>query len=89
MAGQEQRGSVRTPFTCNIRITDAVLGEFTVKSRDISDTGVFVIAAPEDFPPVGSVVTAQVQGMMEDAPVLQMEVVRVASEGVGLRFMDV
>lgn len=89
MADQEQRRSVRMPFACSIRITDKVLGEFTVKSRDISDTGVFVIAAPEHFPPLGSIVTAQVQGMMEDAPVLHMEVVRVASEGVGLRFMDV
>lgn len=88
MADHEQRRSLRTPFSCNIKITDPVLGEIMVKSRDISDTGVFVIASPEAFPPPGTVVTAQVQGLMEDAPVLRMEVVRVASEGVGLRFLD-
>lgn len=88
MSDKDQRRSVRTPFACSIKITDQVLGEFMVKSRDISDTGVFVIVSPEAFPPVGTLVTAQVQGLMEDAPVLKMEVVRVASEGIGLRFVE-
>jgi hypothetical protein len=33
-------------------------------------------------------VSGQVQGLMEDAPILQMEVVRVEPVGVGLRFLQ-
>jgi hypothetical protein len=49
---------------------------------------VFVVLEPEQIPPVGSVVTGQVQGMMEDAPTLDMEVVRVEPSGVGLTFIN-
>ncbi|MCR7735271.1 PilZ domain-containing protein, partial [Pseudomonas aeruginosa] len=38
--------------------------------------------------PTGSVVTGQVQDLPIDAPILQMEVVRVDAEGVGLRFLS-
>jgi hypothetical protein len=37
---------------------------------------------------IGTRLTGQVQGLMDDAPVLQMEVVRVESAGVGLRFVQ-
>ena len=37
--------------------------------------------------PVGTVVKGQIQGMMEDAPVVTMEVVRIAEDGVGLRYL--
>jgi len=32
--------------------------------------------------------SGQVQGLMDDAPVLEMEVVRVEPSGVGLKFID-
>lgn len=84
----DKREHIRTPMTCRIRIEHESLGELEVKTRDISDGGVFVILDPERVPPVGSIVTGQVQGLMEAAPILQMEVVRVEPQGVGLRFLD-
>jgi hypothetical protein len=87
MTDHEQRRSIRTPLSCRIKIMHATIGEMTVKTRDISDGGVFVIIDPQNIPKVGTVVTGQVQGLMDEAPVLEMEVVRIESEGVGLRFL--
>jgi len=86
---QDKRQSVRTPFECRIKIQHETVGELIVKTRDISDGGVFVVLEPEQIPSIGSRVIGQVQGMMEDAPVLEMEVVRIEPTGVGLRFVDV
>lgn len=82
-----QRRHVRTPFSCRIKIKHEAIGELLVKTRDISDGGVFVILDPEQVPAIGSIVTGQVQGLMDDAPELKMEVVRVESTGIGLRFL--
>lgn len=84
----DKREHLRTPMACRIKITHEELGEMTVKTRDISEGGVFVVLDPDQTPPVGSRVTGQIQGLMEEAPVVAMEVVRVEPEGVGLRFID-
>lgn len=84
----EKRVHLRTPITCQIKLWHDQLGEMLVKTRDISDGGVFVVLDPDQAPPLGSIVTGQVQGLMDDAPVLKMEVVRAEPEGVGLRFVD-
>jgi hypothetical protein len=84
---QDKRRHIRTPLTCRIKVVHEHR-EMIVKTRDISDGGVFVVLEPEQIPPVGSVVTGQVQGMMEDAPTLDMEVVRVEPSGVGLKFIN-
>jgi hypothetical protein len=84
----DKRDYVRTPFVCRIKICHESIGELEVKTRDVSDGGVFVLLEPDQVPPVGSVVTGQVQGLMDEAPVVRMEVVRVEPEGVGLKFLD-
>ena len=38
--------------------------------------------------PQGTIVTGQVQDLPIEAPVLQMEVMRVDAEGIGLRFIE-
>jgi hypothetical protein len=83
----DKRKHIRTPLQCKIKITHASVGEKIVNTRDISDGGVFVILAPNDIPPIGSMVTGQVQGLMDAAPILDMEVVRVEPSGIGLRFV--
>lgn len=88
MSDKEQRQYVRTNFSCRIKITHASIGELMVKTRDISDGGIFLVLEPEQIPPIGTRLIGQVQGLMDDAPVLEMEVVRVESTGVGLRFVQ-
>ncbi|BFM21900.1 PilZ domain-containing protein [Gilvimarinus japonicus] len=84
----DKREHLRTPITCSIKIVHAELGEMLVKTRDLSDGGVFVLLDPEQAPPIGSRVTGQVQGLMEEAPIVAMEVVRAEPEGIGLRFVE-
>ena len=88
MSSSDKRRHIRTPLACRIKIIHESVGEFIVKTRDISDGGVFVVLEPEQVPPIGTYVTGQVQGLMDDAPVLKMEVVRVEPSGVGLRFVN-
>ena len=88
MSSKDKRRHVRTAFACRIKIAHDSIGELLVKTRDISDGGVFVVLEPEHIPPVGTHLQGQVQGLMEDAPVLMMEVVRVEPSGVGLRFVQ-
>ena len=88
MSSKDKRRHVRTSFACRIKIAHDSVGELLVKTRDISDGGVFVVLDPEQIPPVGTRLTGQVQGLMDDAPVLQLEVVRVEPAGVGLRFLQ-
>jgi len=88
MSSKDKRRHVRTSFACRIKIAHDSVGELLVKTRDISDGGVFVVLEPEQIPPIGTRLTGQVQGLMDDAPILQLEVVRVEPAGVGLRFVQ-
>lgn len=88
MSSKDKRRHVRTSFTCRIKIAHDSVGELLVKTRDISDGGVFVVLEPEQIPPIGTRLTGQVQGLMDEAPTLQLEVVRVEPAGVGLRFLS-
>ena len=84
----EKRRHLRTQLQCRIKISHASIGEKIVKTRDISDGGVFVVLDASDIPPIGTHLRGQVQGLMDDAPILEMEVVRVETTGVGLRFIE-
>lgn len=87
MTSKDKRRHIRTPLACRIKVIHDN-SEMIVKTRDISDGGVFVVLEPDQVPPIGSFVTGQVQGLMDDAPILEMEVVRVEPAGVGLRFVN-
>lgn len=85
---KDKRQHIRTSLQCKIKISHPTFGDIIVKTLDISDGGIFIQLDPNKIPPIGTIVTGQVQGLMEDAPVLQMEVMRVESNGVGLRFIN-
>jgi len=85
-----QRRHLRTALRCKFKIWHESIGEKVVQTRDVSDGGVFLIMDPvaEDIPPMGTILKGQVQGMMDDAPIVTLEVVRMAPEGIGLRFVS-
>lgn len=82
-----QRQHPRTNMKCRIRISHAAIGEVLAQTRDLSDGGVYVRHPDLTGLPRGTIVTGQVQDLPIPAPLLEMEVVRVDSEGVGLRFV--
>ncbi len=81
------RQHIRTAMVCQIKIMSDDLGTILVKTRDISDGGTFVVLDAEKKLPIGSFVKGEVQGLVGDAPVLNMEVVRLEPTGVGLKFV--
>ncbi|HEC20072.1 MAG TPA: PilZ domain-containing protein [Gammaproteobacteria bacterium] len=83
----EQRQHPRTPLALEVKISHDSMESVVLVTRDISESGIFVVTEGTPLPPVGTVVEGQVQGEMEDAPRVKMEVVRIEPEGVGLRFL--
>ena len=86
--GPNQRQHLRTQLRCQFKIWHESIGEALVTTRDISDGGLFLITDEVSVPPVGSVLKGQVQGIMSDAPVVVMEIVRVEPAGIGLKFIS-
>lgn len=84
----EQRRYTRTNMSVRIMVRHSAIGEHVFTMRDLSDGGIFIIVDNEPFPGVGSEVEVQVQGLPVPAPVRRMRVVRAASDGYGLAFID-
>ncbi|MDH0897406.1 MULTISPECIES: PilZ domain-containing protein [Pseudomonas] len=77
----------RTPLKVQLRIDHPVHGRMMVTTRDISESGVFVVIDDaQSLLQIGEVVSGQVQGLPVEAPVVQMQVVRFEPSGVGLIF---
>ncbi|MDF1644287.1 MAG: PilZ domain-containing protein [Pseudomonadales bacterium] len=82
-------GALRSPLRCKMKIwkqnePDAAVH---VTTKDMSDTGVFVLIDNEGLAlPIGTLLYGQVLEMPFEAPVLLMEVVRESDDGIGLRF---
>lgn len=88
MGTPEQRRNRRVYLNCMVQISHPDIGTRLVQAKDFSDTGIFLMVKEDLLPPIGTVVKGQVQGLTEEAPVLDMEVVRAAQGGVGLRFCN-
>lgn len=83
----ENRRHPRTELALEVKISHDSMESVVLVTRDISESGVFVVTDGTELPPLGSVVEGQVQGDMDDPPIVQMEVVRIEPSGVGLRFL--
>ncbi len=83
----EQRRHPRTPLALEVKISHESMESVVLVTRDISESGIFIVTDDTELPPVGSVLEGQVQGEMDDPPVVKMEVVRVEPSGVGLLFL--
>ncbi|WP_301151448.1 PilZ domain-containing protein [Metapseudomonas otitidis] len=83
-----QRQHPRTPMKCRIKISHESFGDLFAQTRDLSDGGVYVRHPGLVALPVGTILTGQVQDLPFEAPILQMEIMRVDAEGVGLRFVE-
>jgi len=83
----EQRRTLRTRVQCRIKISHPSFGDCLAQTQNLSDHGVYVKHPSLTTLRKGMQVSGQVQHLPIAAPVLQMEVVRVDAEGVGLRFI--
>ena len=84
---QNRRRHPRIPMTVRVKIVHPAIGEKIVKTKNISDSGLFILAEPTEMPAIGEIVIGQVQGMIDDPPSLEMEIVRTEKDGIGLQFI--
>ncbi|WP_111496437.1 PilZ domain-containing protein [Marinobacter bohaiensis] len=84
----DRRSALRTALSARVRISHPTLGERVYHTRDISDSGIFVVVEDDTWPDIGDQVEVQVQGLPGEAPVLGMKVVRLTPEGFGLEFLN-
>ena len=87
-AGINRRQDVRTKLVARVKLVSPNVGEFDVRSGDISDSGVYLYSLGHELPEIGSVVKLQVQDLPGgDAPIIEAKIVRRDAQGIGLRFL--
>lgn len=84
---KNMRKHARFPMTVSVKISHPSIGEKIVKTKNISDGGLFLLVDSTEMPLVGEIITGQIQGM-DNAPIINMKIVRVETEGLGLQFID-
>ena len=85
-----KRGSNRVGLVIDIKLINSDEQEYIYKSRNISDTGVFLEHNEDNLEfPVGTQVVLQVCSQLADGdpPPVKAEVARVTKEGIGLQFI--
>lgn len=85
---REQRQHIRTKLTSNVKLTHPETGTIVVKTRDISDGGIYLLSKITNLPPVGSQVKVQLIDTPFEAPILDMRIVRYEGDGIGLAFIE-
>ncbi len=83
----DKRENVRCVLSVSVKISHPEIGEKIVKTRNISDSGLFLLIEPAEMPLLGEIVQGQIQGVV-DAPVVKMKIVRSEKEGLGLQFIE-
>lgn len=85
-----KRDSTRIGLVIDIKLTCEDKTEYILKSRNISDTGVFIDydSTPLSLP-IGARIVLQVCSQLGDEPPppVNAEVTRITDEGIGLKFI--
>jgi len=84
----ELRQHIRTALTSSVKLTHPDTGTIEVKTKDISDGGIYLLSTITNLPPVGSQVKVQLIDTPFEAPVLDMIIVRLDPNGIGLKFLE-
>ncbi|WP_198266444.1 PilZ domain-containing protein [sulfur-oxidizing endosymbiont of Gigantopelta aegis] len=84
---ENQRKSVRTHLMSSVKLTHPDVGTVEVKTKDISDGGIYLLSKTTNLPPVGSQVKVQLIDTPFEAPILDMIIVRLGDNGIGLKFI--
>ena len=85
-----KRRSPRLPIQLEVEFNHDETGLVNLVTKDISDTGVFINIELDKQPPLGTTAKVKLKSNFEDgeeAPTLQMKVVRKTENGIGLAFI--
>ena len=91
MQDDERRQHHRIQVPLEVELTHESIGTVMLKTRDLSDGGVFLVMKDQPIPPEGSLVKVRLKGAFDGGelpPATTMKVVRLEGLGVGLEFID-
>lgn len=83
---RDKRRDPRIPVQTDILLTHPAVGRLCLKSRDLSDGGVFLLCDQQPALPPGTEVVLQVRDLA-DAPEVPARVLRAEPEGLALVFV--
>jgi len=84
----ERRIFTRRLVNAQVKLTHSTIGEVRARTRDISDSGVFVEAFPIPKLPIGSHVKMNLLDSPQPDIAFNMKVARIEAGGLGLLFID-
>ena len=76
----------RATIQVSVRLEHPAIMPTTLKIKDMSYSGLFLLTDTPDFLPIGSEVQVQVITENSAAPVTNMKIVRKTKEGIGLSY---
>lgn len=90
MSANNKRVHIRNKLRAEVKLSHPEVGDLTLHTGDISESGAYILAEGNDLPAVGEVVEVQVQGLGDggSGPLVKMRVVRFDNEGIGLQFVN-
>lgn len=78
----------RIKLPAKVKLMHPDIGELILKTRDVSDGGVYVECDDPEILPIGSEASMQVINDDIEMPVVVVKIVRKDSEGLGLEFQN-
>ena len=91
ISSQEQRKHLRIGLVVDIELTKNDQNTVCVRTRNISDGGLFLVLDDVELPPIGTEVQVCLKNQLgdgEEPPVNRALVVRHEGGGVGLKFLE-
>lgn len=87
----ENRKHLRIGLVVEIELTLSGKDPFDVRTRNISDGGLYIILDDIQLPPIGTEVKVRLKNQLgdgEEPPINRALVVRHESDGIGLQFLE-
>lgn len=87
----ENRKHLRIGLIVEIELTLPDVGLINVRTRNISDGGLYLVLDDIELPPLGGEVTVRLKNKLgdgEEPPLNRAMVVRHEADGIGLQFLD-
>ena len=91
LSSSEQRKHLRIGLVVDIELTLPDKGMTVVRTKNISDGGLFLVLDDIEMPPVGTEVQVRLKNQLgdgEEPPINRAKVVRHEGDGVGLEFLE-
>lgn len=85
---KERRYSIRKRVVSSVRISHQIFGEVDGRSRDISDSGLYVVAQNLPNLPKGAHISLQLMDSSNPFIYFNTRVVRMSKNGIGLAIVD-